>query len=83
MREYIVVTQVKNECLKTSNDKQNIQDNLYCSKNKRVRFDKNKVVYYYTYKPLTLYKSGLNYCVKNVSKIVSIFKNTKDTRNEF
>jgi hypothetical protein len=79
MREYIVVTQVKNECLKEINDK---IDNLPKSKNKRISFNKNTVVYYYAYKPLTLYKSGLNYCVKNVSKIVNtILKNTKDTTN--
>lgn len=63
MREYIVITTVKNECLEEF-------DESY-SKNKRISFNKNKVVYYYTYKPLTLYKSGLNYCVKNVSKIVN------------
>ena len=71
MREYIVITQVKNEYLKEFDT----QDNLSYSKNKRVSFNKNKIVYYYRYKPLTLYKSGLNYCVKNVSKIVNKFKN--------
>jgi|FrelakmetLWP11LW_1041352.scaffolds.fasta_scaffold00058_15 hypothetical protein len=77
MREYIVITQVKNECLKEFDDKKDLD--LAYSKNKRVSFNKNKVVYCYSYKPLTLYKSGLNYCVKNVSKIVNnILKNTKD-----
>jgi hypothetical protein len=76
MREYIVITQVKKECLKKFPKKTNEKDDLSNSKNKRVSFNKNKVVYYYTYKPLTLYKSGFNYCVKNVSKIVNnIFKN--------
>jgi len=75
MREYIVITQVKKECLEKFQKKTSEKDNLSNSKNKRVSFNKNKVVYYYTYKPLTLYKSGLNYCVKNVSKIVNKFKN--------
>lgn len=71
MREYIVETQVKNECLNEFDDK---IDNLPNSKNKRVSFNKNTVVYYYTYTPLTLYKSGLNYCVKRVSNIVNNMK---------
>ena len=69
MRQYTIVTQTQTRQLNRS---LNFDNNT-----KRVKFDNQVVCYYYYYKPINIYKSGINYALSYVKRVSNIIKKMK------
>lgn len=67
MRQYTIVTQTETRQLNRSL-------NSYNNNTKRVKFNNQVVCYYYYYKPITIYKSGINYALGYVKRVSNIIK---------
>lgn len=61
MTEYEIITTIYTKALKYTDDQEII---------KRVRFNECVQCYIYEYKPLTIYKTSIKYCIKKISKII-------------
>ena len=61
MTEYEIITSIYTKALKYTDDQEII---------KRVRFNERVQCYIYEYKPLTIYKTSIKYCIKKISKII-------------
>ena len=61
MTEYEIITSIYTTPLKYTDDQEII---------KRVRFNERVQCYIYEYKPLTIYKTSIKYCIKKISKII-------------
>ena len=61
MTEYEIITSIYTKALKYTDDQEII---------KRVRFNERVQCYIYEYKPLTIYKTTIKYCIKKISKII-------------
>jgi hypothetical protein len=69
MKQYTIVTQTETRQLNRSLDSNNNA--------KRVKFDNQVVFYYYYYKPINIYKSGINYALGYVKRVSNIIKRIK------
>jgi hypothetical protein len=69
MKQYTIVTQTETRQLNRSLDSNNNA--------KRVKFDNQVVCYYYYYKPINIYKSGINYALGYVKRVSNIIKRIK------
>ena len=67
MRQYTIVTQTETRQLNRSL-------NSYNNNTKRVKFNNQVVCYYYYYKPINIYKSGINYALGYVKRVSNIIK---------
>ena len=61
MTEYEIITSIYTKARKYTDDQEII---------KRVRFNERVQCYIYEYKPLTIYKTSIKYCIKKISKII-------------
>ena len=67
MRQYTIVTQTETRQLNRSL-------NSYNNNTKRVKFNNQVVCYYYYYKPINIYKFGINYALGYVKRVSNIIK---------
>ena len=70
MRQYTIVTEMETRQLNRSLD---FDNNNF----KRVKFDNTVTCYYYYYKPMNIYKSGINYALSYVKRVSNIIKKMK------
>jgi len=66
MRQYTIVTQTETRQLNRSLN--------FDKASQRVKFNNQVVCYYYYYKPLNIYKSGINYALSYVKRVSNIIK---------
>lgn len=66
MIQYTIVTQIETRQLNRSLNSDKAS--------KRVKFNNQVVCYYYYYKPITIYKSGINYALGYVKRVSNIIK---------
>lgn len=67
MTEYEIITSIYTAPLKYLDDPGII---------KRIRFNEYVECYIYDYKPLTIYKSSIKYCIKKITKIMTGIKSS-------
>lgn len=69
MTEYEIITSIYTKALKYTPEIHSDQEII-----KRVRFNERVQCYIYEYKPLTIYKTSIKYCIKKISKIIGGLK---------
>lgn len=67
MTEYKIITSIYTIPLKLPYDNED-----YSTQIKRVKFNECVQSFIYSYKPIPIYRSSINYCIRKISKLITI-----------